>query len=356
MRSIKQRISIFLCIFLVFPTILGCLPMTKLEAQAATVYYYWESEVSNEYVNGESIRTIKTEAGQTFNLGDYLNIGVNYNYTKANTRKDVTYTSSNTSVATVGRTSGKVTTVKTGATEITITCQGAITKCTVAVVNRGALGISKYADVTKSVNALVNAYGSGLKTSNQYKVSNLISKLDSTISNRVTKNGFKYKKVSYSGGFYYSNTNELVVPSLNKVADIRSKLNTYVKSNNPIGTNASKAFKISSISAPRNSKKFTVTLNSKVTVKQIFAIKEFVSWDTYRVSANTAKFPVYVADKSSKQKYYGVATVTKGSKKLSVELYNLKLKKGKSYQLYGTQYGSGTMKNTWTKAKTFKVK
>ena len=142
---------------------------------------------------------------------------------------------------------------------------------------------------------------------------------------------------------------------MTKTRQIDTKLSAYVRTNCPIGTNPGKVFKISSIAGKNNSKNFTINISSKVTAKQIFAIKEWMDWDSYRAPSKTEKFPVYVVDKSNGRKYYGIATATQGSKKLSVTLYNLKLKKGKTYQLFGTEYWS-TMKNTWTKGKSFKIK
>lgn len=61
---------------------------------------------------------------------------------------------------------------------------------------------------------------------------------------------------------YYSvqtgSAHRLVAPEMIKAAKISSKLSEYAYNNNPVGTKASKNFKITSVTAKKNSETLTI--------------------------------------------------------------------------------------------------
>lgn len=358
MKRTTKRLAVFLSILLTAPAILGCLPKNTIKAEAAsTAYMYWTYEIDEtyDYETNTSKGEFQTEVGMKFNLGDLLYANYNGKFVYLPEASGVKYASSNTKVATVSK-KGNVTVEAVGTTEITVTYKGVVKVCTMKAVRSGGLGSKKsaQANVTKAVKTLCSKMGSQITSKNRYAVCQAKGKLDVVLEKaHVSSNGFLEEKVGSST--YYMTTNKLVVPELLKVEQVRTKLEDYTNKNNPVGTTSSKWFKISSISAKKNSKTFTINLKSKVTDTQIFAIKSYYASDTYITNDGTARFPVKLIDKQTGYTYRGTAVAVKGSKKLQVTMDYLKLKSKKTYQLVGLEIDYKTGKS-WTKNKTFKVK
>lgn len=80
---------------------------------------------------------------------------------------------------------------------------------------------------------------------------------------------------------YYSvqtgSAHRLVAPEMIKAAKISSKLSEYAYNNNPVGTKASKNFKITSVTAKKNSETLTIKTNKKLNDTQVFAISISIS-------------------------------------------------------------------------------
>lgn len=359
MKKKTKRLAIFLSILLVAPTVLGCLPQNTLQAEAASnAYLNWTYEIKSTYnYDSEGILTLKrelqAEKGMKFNLGDLIHVSYKDKYGYLSDYSGVKYESSNKKVASISK-NGEVSVVGTGTTEFKVTFKGTTTQCTLKAVKSGAFGSKKASNVkaAKAANTLCSK-GKTITSKNRYAVYQANGKLDQILDNmkNLTYRGFlKEKRNSY-----YETTNKLVVPELLKTRKVESRLTEYTCKNNPVGTTSSKWFKISKVSPKKNSKTFTITLKSKVTDTQIFAIKSYYSSDSYIANDKIARFPIYVVDKKTGHKYRGTAVAKKGSKTLQVTMDYLKLKKNTNYQLVGIEKDYKTGKS-WTKNKTFKVK
>ena len=104
----------------------------------------------------------------------------------------------------------------------------------------------------------------------------------------------------------------LVAPEMIKAAKISSKLSEYAYNNNPVGTKASKNFKITSVTAKKNSETLTIKTNKKLNDTQVFAIKYIYINDTYLQNDKKAVFNVYVKDTKTGHYYRGTAYAKQG--------------------------------------------
>ena len=77
-----------------------------------------------------------------------------------------------------------------------------------------------------------------------------------------------------------------------------------------------------------------------MTADQIYGLQYSESWSTEIAETTKVEFPIYVQDMSTGHRYYAVATVKKGSDKMTIKTKNLTLKKGRQYRLreVGTVY------------------
>lgn len=363
MNHFKKRVALFLCLVLVLPSVIGCLPSNTLIAQAAGSYtraiycsfYPMQTWDENEQTYTYSL---ELEAGQKVNMGALFyyhdSNGVCTYLSNLSSGKYATkYTSSKTKVATINSTTGVLTAKAKGTTTITIKYKGVSATCKVKVVGKGAFGVawkdkSKAKSIIKEINSV---YKGKLTASNLYKINQLLDKLQK----------HDYSCTSLSSGFVYDptnwyTTNKLAVPEWAEASNLSTKLYEYARSNNPIGTLPSAFFKIKSVSAKGNSRDLTINLKSKVDTADIFAIHYMDYGDDFKAASDRAVFNIILEDTKTGYRYYGRAIATKGSSKISVNMDYLKLVKNRKYKLMATDTWYDTAEYGWTKGFTFTAK
>lgn len=322
MSYLKRRISMFLSVLVVFTTMFCALPQEKVQAASKTTYLNWDMA---------SVEGLIVQKGvDNFYIGDYASAGVYgvYSYTYypyVSLVKSVTYSSSNTKVATVNS-KGKVTAKAAGTTTLKIKYKGKTistklqVESSLASYNSTVENLSRIKTETTS---FIKTYGSGITTKNRYTILSAY--------NRMKDLGYFNASTDRStviGGKTYT---VICAPSSQHARALASAVNNYGSEKNPFGTKQSKEFNVSSISG--KSKTITVNLSKAVTADQIFGVQYANGWDTLVAEKKTVKFPIYIEDVKTNHSYYAIASVTKGSKKMKITTTNLTLKKGKSYKL-----------------------
>lgn len=347
MKQWKKRLAICLCLLLAAPTVIGALPVNKLEAEAAgststSVYGYYTD--------------IQVEQGMTFNMGDLFQYSQYKNNKEikrgylSDLSSGVSYKSSNKNVITVSS-KGDITIKKTGETVITTTYKGISVNTTVTVVKKNGLKSNKYGSLRSKAKNVAKVYGKGITSQNRYKLVQAVNTCDNArgavTEAYISQRGFIYHSYSQPGRGTY----RLVAPEMIKAAKIHSELYEYSYNNDPVGTKASKNFKITSVTAKKNSETLTIKTNKKLNDTQVFAIKYIYSRDTYLKNDKKAVFTVYVKDTKTGHYYRGTAYAKQVSNQISVRMDYLKLKANTKYQVYFRRDDKG-----WAQGKTFTAK
>ncbi|MGN0140617.1 MAG: Ig-like domain-containing protein [Roseburia sp.] len=328
MNYFKKRLSIFLCILVAFTTVCFAAPQ---EAKAA-------SNVSlGGVVNASYIKEVQVYKGaQNLYAGDFITAYVSspykeYGYLSMNS--GVTYKSSDKSVATIDSKTGKITTKKNGTTTITVTFKGASGKFKLRVVSKnsikkaiGSYYLSSLSERESCAKAFLDTTGNitGITSANRYKVLTAYTSYDYKYYNGISSS---YDSSSGKSIYY------IYCPGESHAYAICTLLSNYAYTRSPFTTSSSKCFRVNSISGKGNSNKITVTLKDKVTEDQIFGGNYLLHFDSEIKKSNKYSFPITVENTKNKYKYYAVATVTKGSNKMTIETRSLKLKKGTTYKL-----------------------
>ena len=358
-------------ILLVLPSIIGCLPTNTIISQAAesdnvslgTAYYCMSTWNEDK---GEYEYTLTLEVGQTVKMGYLFNVhGSEYILGHAYKRlSDVTgdkYTSSKPKVATVGKTSGKLTAKAKGTTTITVKYKGAKITCKVKVVKKNGFGVAwkKKSKIKSIVNQINKIYTGKITASNQYKLRELLQKLNNYSYNSDEFglcDGFVY--VPYDGTSYdYGTTDKLAIPEWAEADHLNNKITNYIDTNNPLCTDVGVCFKIKSVSSKANSRDFTINLKSKVTSANIFGIQcdRYNGGDEKISKSDRAVFDIILQDTKTGFHYYGRAIVKKGSNKMTVNMNYLKLVKNRKYKIIAADAYYQPSKG-WTKGYTFTAK
>lgn len=353
-ENMKKRLAVFLSILFILPTIMSVLPMTAQEVQAGVTYMGWNM---TSYNYSGSSRVIAVEAGQQFNIGDFVTIYGNGS-TIASMVK-ASYKSGKTSVATVNS-KGVVKAKKTGKATITIKYKGQKLSCIVNVEKAGSFGEKDIiASAQNEVDALVKNLPSKVTGKNGFSL--LKKKAD--YYKKMTDYTDDYAaKISYDGFLKenYSTTSKLAVPDASKYYRIQALLTTFGQKNSPTSTRSAKVLKVKSLSGKTSG--ITMKLNKAVTSDQILASNvESYYYNQDTLNQNTSKSYITVYDKTAGNKWYsGMVTLKKGSRSATLVLteykfsggagkyVKVKLKKGHTYQIGSSVY--------WTKGKTVKVK
>lgn len=346
MKQWKKRLAICLCLLLAAPTVISALPVNKLEAEAASgtstnVYGYYTD--------------MQVEQGMTFNMGDLFQYSQykNNKYIKGGYLSDlssgVSYKSSNKNVITVSS-KGDITVKKTGKAVITTKYKGIPVSTTITAVKKNGLKSNKYSSLRSKAKNVAKVYGNGITSKNRYKLAQAV------MTCRNARWAVTGEYISQTGFVsYYSvqtgSAHRLVAPEMIKAAKISSKLSEYAYNNNPVGTKASKNFKITSVTAKKNSETLTIKTNQKLNDTQVFAIKYIYINDTYLQNDKKAVFNVYVKDTKTGHYYRGTAYAKQGSNQISVRMDYLKLKSNTKYQVYYMVNDKG-----WAQGKTFTAK
>ena len=167
----KIRLSVFLCIMLVLPSIISVLPMTTTEAVAATnvsLYWNYNTDAANNAV-------IQVEKGEKFNIGDYAYVWFDVmDYGCASQYKGVKYSSNKKSVLAVNS-KGIVTAKKTGKATLTIKYKGQKITKKFQVVKAGTFkDTSAVKGLRKKADKLSKNMPSEITLSNGYKYLNML--------------------------------------------------------------------------------------------------------------------------------------------------------------------------------------
>lgn len=357
----KARLAVFLCILLVMPSVLSVLPMTAQEVSAADTVVYW-----NYSFNYSNDTVFKIERGEKFYIGDYAYIwDGNNSYGCASQYNKVKYSSNKKSVLSVNS-KGLVTAKKTGKATITIKYKGKKITKKFQVVKAGTFkNTSAVKGLRTRATKISQNMPSRIGLSNGYKYLNTCieySDYASKHSTEIGTTGILMKKSSFSDAsyVYYSSSDKLAVPQAGRYFLLEQKLNAYATKNSPTSTTGSKRLTIASVSANKNA--ITVKAKQNVTAAHILAANITARGLNDTISKQAAKTYVTIYDVTDTKIYTGVASLTKGSKTVTIKPYNytynsktgnseftcLKLKKGHTYRI-----GSDM---EWGNGRTVKVK
>ena len=334
MNYMKRRVSLLLCMLMVFTTIFTAAPV---EMQAANTVY----TLNNSLGNG-NYDVIIYKGMKDLYIGDFVsgykitNPGTSKEeytyYSNVSTQKNVTYKSSKKEVATVNS-KGKITTKDTGTTTITVKYQGQTSKIKLKVVSKKTYDkeIDAYtyvnaSSVEEAAKKFLDKTGTDPKITkdNRYK---LLTAYANYQTNLGYTSIFTYdaKKQTYVTKYY------IYSPSAARAMTAYNKIATYCEKYNPFSTRSGKCFEIKSISG--KGKTITVNLKKNVTEDQIFGAQAQFDWDTELKQVKTYTFPIVVKNTSTGYEYYAIASVTQGKSKMTITLKNAKLTKGKKYEL-----------------------
>lgn len=345
-------------------TSIGVLPAVKASAATYTYNMSFDSD-GFKYDNTDYMYTAEVEVGQKYEFGEAIYF---YYYDENNkyVRKSsagvsgLSWESSDTAIATVSS-KGSITFKKKGNVSITAKYEkekgegytSYSTKTLKFTVVAAGKNTSKV-DLKKIKAAVTNvnkAYGGKVTISNAYKLKEAILDAEGlneniTKSSYVNMNGFLYKKVTSEYGYsYYQSSGKMVLPEAAAYKKCVNEYNAYVsKISNPESA--------ASVSATGGKNSIAITLKKAVTAEQILKIKENNLWDAR--NKNVAEQVVYVKDKKTGHLYYADAKFTKGSKKVSITIKNLKLVKGRKYSLVEGKYSDSSPH--WSTNKTFTAK
>lgn len=239
---------------------------------------------------------------------------------------------------------------KTGKAVITTKYKGIPVSTTITAVKKNGLKSNKYSSLRSKAKNVAKVYGNGITSKNRYKLAQAVMTCQNArwavTREYISQTGF----VSYYS-VQTGSAHRLVAPEMIKAAKISSKLSEYAYNNNPVGTKASKNFKITSVTAKKNSETLTIKTNKKLNDTQVFAIKYIYINDTYLQNDKKAVFNVYVKDTKTGHYYRGTAYAKQGSNQISVRMDYLKLKSNTKYQVYYMVNDKG-----WAQGKTFTAK
>ncbi len=245
---------------------------------------------------------------------------------------------------------GDITVKKTGKAVITTKYKGIPVSTTITAVKKNGLKSNKYSSLRSKAKNVAKVYGNGITSKNRYKLAQAVMTCQNArwavTGEYISQTGF----VSYYS-VQTGSAHRLVAPEMIKAAKISSKLSEYAYNNNPVGTKASKNFKITSVTAKKNRETLTIKTNKKLNDTQVFAIKYIYINDTYLQNDKKAVFNVYVKDTKTGHYYRGTAYAKQGSNQISVRMDYLKLKSNTKYQVYYMVNDKG-----WAQGKTFTAK
>lgn len=358
MKTWKKRLALYLAVLMVLPAVVGILPGSAQEAQAATSYeLYWQGGTTS----GSTKTTIQVEAGQKFYIGDLIRAYTKNWDTTTGSLLKMTYKTSRSAVASVNKSTGLVTTKKAGTATIAVTYGKKTMRCTLKVVKKGALkSTSTYKSLNKAANAMADAVPTEITAKKAVKVIKAISAFRVAIEKRTTPpfvnyQGFKVDK-------NYNVTNELVVPMAGRFATLDDMFQQFTGGCYPL-TGSSHMFKLSGASASASKNTVTVTLKSKASLKQIVSL-QYYGWYYTKLDntvANRAQFTTSITDLTAKKTYTAIGTVKTGSKTITYKLYNMSYSKSgaqvwKNVRVVkGHKYQIGS-KSSWAKAKKITAK
>lgn len=355
----KKRLAVFLTLLMILPAIAAVLPIASTEVQAADIYVNWN-------LAGYGEKPVQVEKGQTFYVGDYVNIYANGISSTASMVK-ASYSSNKKTVATVNG-KGLFTAKKTGTATITIKYKGKKISCKFEVVPAGKFKSSeKISTAAARASELAESIPSKITTKNGFDLLKKVKDYANAMpvsgggDGDVSRSGFIYTKAGTSGGTaYYSESQQLAVPQAGRYWTLCGMLDAFASKNGPTSTRSAKVMKIKSVTATASA--ITVKLKKKIDLAQILSaqINERYNTSLKNDGQSKAQLGVYLYDPKTYNPLFGAAVIQKGSNTMKItpkknvykngesKLVTTKLKKGKTYRLENW--------TSWTKGKTVKVK
>lgn len=330
---------LLLCVIITFSCVCIITPQEVTAATAAKFTGIASTELTKE------VNVCMDE--EYFYAGDYIIVWDKAeNYDILSNCSNVTYKSSNPSVAKINSNSGKMNLKKEGTTTITAKYKGKTAKYSLRVIDKKEMkkvvDEHKYKDdgieaatVEEYVLPFIEKVGENptIKKSNRY---NLLAAYKS----------YEYKDYYFIGIEGYDlgvmtkydesskkNIDYVYLPEAARARAICNKFEKYAMKYQPLRPDTKHSFKIKKISGKANSKKITIKLKSKVTEDQLFGANYQFSWDTDVKKTKTYILPIMVQEKKNDYKYYAHATIKQGSDTITIDTRNLKLKKGVIYKL-----------------------
>lgn len=326
MNYIKRHIAVFLCMLFAFTTVMMALPQGQVKA-AEKIRMTWDFPYTS---GGERVVQVKRGAENLY-IGDYLfvvdlsgDVDI-YNY--CSNLSGVSYKSSQPSVVAINAKTGEMNAKKNGTSEITVKYKGKKRHCTIKVVDEVPSYFDKrhYREVPdKYAGDFIKEFGTEITSKNRYKLLSIYKLADEWVvgSNGVyTKNIFEKKEMFCA----------ICEPTIGRANALARKFGIYAQERNPFLGGSAKQIKITKLSGSK--KTITATISKKVDADQIFGAQYVYGWDSKASEKRTVDFPVYIRDTRDGYKYYAVATLKKGSNKITIKTKNLKLKKNVKYEL-----------------------
>lgn len=321
---------------LAFTTVMVAVPQGQVKA-ATKIQLHWSFP---NIVGRQKIVQVKKGAKNLY-IGDYLSVtekgedGEEHYYRVASNLSGVTYKSSKPSVVKVDSKTGKLTLKKYGTAKISATYKGTTKKCTIKVMSKVPdfkKNEKSYLErkCEKNADALVKAFGKKLTSENRYEVLSIYRKTP----------GWGLGTAVYVKTDYESETWEKVCsipnPTLGRAKAIVNKLATYAEERNPFSADGAKRIEIIKLSG--SEKTITATISKKVDADQIFGAQFEYGWDQKVTEKKTVDFPIYIRDTRDGHKYYAIATLKKGSDKITIKTKNLMLEEDVTYELVQHDY------------------
>lgn len=343
MNLLKRRISILLCFLMVFTTVFVAAPTETQAATETTSYYFYGPATSEELVVYNGAKNLY--AGDYISVEKYTNKSgtSTYDYLGClSTLSGVKYKSSKPAIAEINSKTGEITTKKQGTTTITVTYKNNTVTFDLTVLKSKTALINKlndyytYSDYKTTASAADKAGKAFLATTgstlsitknNRYELLTAYKNYTTVYSGYTYVHNYDSSTNTYTFTYYvYSPTATRAYAFYNKIANYSNDYNPFVYS-----TGTAKQLNVKSIKG--SGKTVTITLKKAITADQIYGANYVFSWDSEVKSSKTYTFPIYVQDTKTGYKYYGIATMTQGSKTITIKLQNKSLTKGRTYKL-----------------------
>ncbi|MCC8045115.1 MAG: Ig-like domain-containing protein [Clostridiales bacterium] len=328
MKVTKSTKSQLLCVFAVLffaitLSVLFAVPARAADAKA--IGWVFNCDGYGPY---NTTDTLKVEAGQTFYAGDLfgqlMSGDGSYAFTSGSDLS-ITYKSSNTSVATVGKSSGYVKALKKGTTKITAKYKGVTYTLTLKVVNAGTIGTTgKFATLAKTSKALAKYYDVKITSKNFTTIMKKVIAFYNAELEWNEKYDFNYGVLtSYTTG---ASTGKLAIPYYQRAYSVYTAMYSYAENKSVLQN-----LKLSSIKASAGGTTITINLKKAVTAQQVYIIQMLYGYGKkWSTSPSSATFEANQVSRSTSVTdveysgypiYYGVCKVKKNSKVLTITVY-----------------------------------
>lgn len=358
--TIYFRKRVLLAFLLSVAMLLTAFPGTVLAA-SASIGWNALSQLDSMTELPQNI-ALSAEAGQTFYLSDYISRKKDDTFISG-PNLPIIYSSNDRSVASINKSSGKITLKKNGTAVITATYQGTEYTCAINVLDPGDLkSTTTYKALNQYAKKLAAYYGKAITSKNIAKALIALGNYEREYDARNMLD----KKLQ--------NPTLLFVPLQKRCDKVKQNIENYIIKNGPLNDYGNfglkKAWKVKSVTASAADNTLTLTLKKKITKPQLYCLQYLINADN--CVGNMRKFPQYSA-KTMTRTYHSVidyesptdnkymwdtgqlhakATFKAGSNKVVLELYTAS---GKRFIIQsGARFT--TDESVWGAAKTGKAK